>query len=133
TADASPRFSTAIVALNLLGPLHVARRANAQMQQQPDGGVIVNIGSVSGLRPSPGTAAYGAAKAGLVNLTATLAIEWAPKVRINCVTVGMVRTEQSHVHYGDAAAMERVAGTIPLGRFAEPEDIADVCLFLASP
>src|SRR5436190_9518139 len=70
-ADASPRFSTAIITLNLLAPMHVSQRANAVMQQQDSGGVIVNIGSVSGIRPSPGTAAYGAAKAGLINLTAT--------------------------------------------------------------
>ena len=56
-ATASPRFSTAIVTLNLLAPLFVAQRANAVMQGQDDGGSIVNIGSVSGLRPSPGTAA----------------------------------------------------------------------------
>src|SRR5436190_11337866 len=132
-ADASPRFSTAIITLNLLAPMHVSQRANAVMQQQDSGGVIVNIGSVSGIRPSPGTAAYGAAKAGLINLTATLAVEWAPKVRVNCVTVGLVRTEQADLHYGDAAAQARVAATVPLGRMAEPDDVAGVCLFLASP
>ena len=133
SATASPRFSTSIVALNLLGPLHVAQRANAVMQGQDDGGVIVNIGSVSGLRPTPGTAAYGAAKAGLLNLTQTLAMEWAPKVRVNCVTAGMIRTEQSHLFYGDEAGIERVAATVPLGRLGEPGDVGDACLFLASP
>jgi NAD(P)-dependent dehydrogenase (short-subunit alcohol dehydrogenase family) len=132
-ATASPRFSTSIVALNLLAPLHVAQAANAVMQEQDDGGAIVNIGSVSGLRPSPGTAAYGAAKAGLVNLTATLAVEWAPKVRVNCVSAGMVRTEQSDLHYGDESGVAAVAATVPLGRMAEPEDVAEACLFLASP
>jgi NAD(P)-dependent dehydrogenase (short-subunit alcohol dehydrogenase family) len=132
-ATASPRFSTSIVALNLLAPLHVAQAANAVMQEQEAGGAIVNIGSVSGLRPSPGTAAYGAAKAGLVNLTATLAVEWAPKVRVNCVSAGMVRTEQSDLHYGDESGVAAVAATVPLGRMAEPEDVAEACLFLASP
>jgi NAD(P)-dependent dehydrogenase (short-subunit alcohol dehydrogenase family) len=132
-ATASPRFSTSIVALNLLAPLHVAQAANTVMQQQDEGGAIVNIGSVSGLRPSPGTAAYGAAKAGLVNLTATLAVEWAPKVRVNCVSAGMVRTEQSDLHYGDESGVAAVAATVPLGRMAEPEDVAEACLFLASP
>ena len=78
-----PKFSTSIVALNLLAPLFVAQAANAVMQRQDDGGLIINIGSVSGMRPSPSTAAYGAAKAGLVNLTETLAVEWGPKVRVN--------------------------------------------------
>jgi NAD(P)-dependent dehydrogenase (short-subunit alcohol dehydrogenase family) len=132
-ATASPRFSESIIRLNLLGPLHVAQAANRVMQTQAEGGVIVNIGSVSGLRPSPGTAAYGAAKAGLVNLTATLAIEWAPKVRVNCVTGGLIATEQADLHYGDDAAMARVASTVPLARLGTPDDLAAACLFLASP
>jgi NAD(P)-dependent dehydrogenase (short-subunit alcohol dehydrogenase family) len=132
-ADASPRFSTSIVALNLLAPLFVAQRANAVMQEQTEGGTIINIGSVSGMRPTPNTAAYGAAKAGLINLTQTLAMEWAPKVRVNCVTGGLIRTEQSHLHYGSEAGVAAVAATIPMGRMAEPSDIGDVCLMLASP
>jgi NAD(P)-dependent dehydrogenase (short-subunit alcohol dehydrogenase family) len=95
--------------------------------------VIINIASVSGTRPSPGTAAYGAAKAGLLNLTQTLAVEWAPKVRVNAVTAGMIRTEQAQLHYGDAAGIAAIAATVPLGRLGEPEDVGDVCLFLASP
>jgi NAD(P)-dependent dehydrogenase (short-subunit alcohol dehydrogenase family) len=132
-ATASPRFSTAIVTLNLLAPLFCAQRANAVMQQQDDGGAIVNIASVSGTRPSPGTAAYGAAKAGLISLTQSLAVEWAPKVRVNAVTAGLIRTEQSHLHYGDEAGVARVAATVPLERMGEPADVADACLYLASP
>jgi NAD(P)-dependent dehydrogenase (short-subunit alcohol dehydrogenase family) len=132
-ATASPRFSEAILRLNLIAPLNFAQRANAVMQQQEDGGVIINIASVSGVRPSPGTAAYGAAKAGLLNLTQSLAVEWAPRVRVNAITAGMIRTEQSHLHYGDEAGIAAVARTVPLGRLGEPEDIGDVCLFLASP
>jgi NAD(P)-dependent dehydrogenase (short-subunit alcohol dehydrogenase family) len=88
---------------------------------------------VSGTRPSPGTAAYGAAKAGLLNLTQTLAVEWAPKVRVNAVTAGMLRTEQAHLHYGDEEGIARVAATVPLGRLGEPREVGNVCLFLASP
>jgi NAD(P)-dependent dehydrogenase (short-subunit alcohol dehydrogenase family) len=132
-ATASPRFSTGIITLNLIGPLYVAQRANAVMQEQPEGGSIINIGSVSGLRPSPGAAAYGAAKAGLVSLTQTLAMEWAPKVRVNCVTLGMVQTELAHLHYGDEEGVERVARTVPVGRLATPTDVGNLCLFLASP
>jgi len=133
TATASPRFSEAIIRLNLLAPLFVAQAAYGVMQDQDEGGSIVNIASVSGLRATPTSAAYGAAKAGLLNLTLTLAVEWAPKVRVNAVTVGMVRTELAHLHYGDEAAVAAVGATVPLGRLAEPVDVADACLFLASP
>ncbi|MGH9139138.1 MAG: SDR family oxidoreductase [Acidimicrobiales bacterium] len=132
-ATASPRFHEKIVALNLLAPFHVSQAANRVMQDQAGGGVIVNIGSVSGLRPSPGTAAYGAAKAGLANLTRTLAMEWAPKVRVNMVTPGLIRTDDAPLHYGDEAGVDRVAASVPLGRMGEPDDIADACLALASP
>jgi NAD(P)-dependent dehydrogenase (short-subunit alcohol dehydrogenase family) len=132
-ATASPRFTEAIVRLNLLAPLHVAQRANAVMQTQDDGGSIVNIGSLSGIRPSPGSAAYGAAKAGLANLTQTLAMEWAPKVRVNMVTGGYLLTEQAELFYGDEAGQSRVATTVPMQRFGTPRDIADACAFLASP
>jgi NAD(P)-dependent dehydrogenase (short-subunit alcohol dehydrogenase family) len=133
SATASPKFTTAIISLNLIAPLVFAQKANAVMQEQADGGVIINIASVSGLRPSPGTAAYGAAKAGLLNLTETLAVDYAPKVRVNAVTAGLVKTEQSHLFYGDEEGVKAVGATVPLGRMAEPSDIGDVCLFLASP
>jgi len=132
-ATASPRFSESIIRLNLLAPLNFAQAANRIMQQQDSGGVIINIASVSALRPSPGTAAYGAAKAGLINLTSSLAVEWAPKVRINAIAGGLIQTEQSHLHYGDEAGIAAIGATIPLGRMALPGDIGDVCLFLASP
>jgi NAD(P)-dependent dehydrogenase (short-subunit alcohol dehydrogenase family) len=103
------------------------------MQQQLEGGAIVMVGSVSGRRPSPGTAAYGAAKAGLASLTESLAVEWAPKVRVNGLAVGMVRTEQSELHYGDADGVARVGATVPLGRLAEPTEVGACALFLASP
>lgn len=132
-ATVSPRFSESIIRLNLIAPLNLCQAANAVMQQQASGGAIVNIASVSAVRPSPGTAAYGAAKAGLVNLATSLAVEWAPKVRINSIIAGLIRTEQAHLHYGDEEGIAAVGATIPLGRMAVPEDIGDACLFLASP
>jgi NAD(P)-dependent dehydrogenase (short-subunit alcohol dehydrogenase family) len=131
-ATVSPRFHEGVLRLNLFATLHMAQAANAQMQQQDSGGVIVCIGSISALRPSPGTAAYGAAKAAVLSLVSSLAVEWAPKVRVVAVSPGLVRTEQSALHYGDAAGLAAVGATIPAGRLAEPADIADACLFVAS-
>ncbi len=132
-ATASPRFSESIIQLNLIAALHFSQKANAVMQKQDGGGSIINIASVSAMRPSPGTAAYGAAKAGLLSLTQTLAVEWAPKVRINAVTAGMIQTELAHLHYGDEEGIAKVAATVPLGRLGTPRDVGDTCLYLASP
>jgi NAD(P)-dependent dehydrogenase (short-subunit alcohol dehydrogenase family) len=132
-ATASPRFSEKVLQLNLTAAIHCAQQANRVMQGQDSGGSIINIASVSGVRPSPGTAVYGAAKAGLINLTGTLAIEWAPKVRVNAISAGLIRTEQAHLHYGNEEGIGRVAETVPLKRLGTPEDVAGACLYFASP
>ncbi len=132
-ATASPRFHAKIIELNLTAPLHVAQAANAVMQSSGRGGSIIMISSVSGTRPSPGTAAYGAAKAGLTHLAVSLAMEWAPRVRVNTVVVGLVGTEESAGHYGGPEAMAAAAANVPTGRMATPEDVAGACLYLASP
>ncbi|GAA3396836.1 SDR family oxidoreductase [Cryptosporangium minutisporangium] len=121
----SPRFVEKIVALNLLAPFYVAQAANEVMQGQESGGSIVNIGSVSGIDPQPGTAAYSAAKAGLRTLTQALALEWGPAVRVNHITAGLIRTETTDY-------TEQTASLIPLGRLATPEDVANACTYLAS-
>ncbi|MGV0835552.1 SDR family oxidoreductase [Mycolicibacterium thermoresistibile] len=132
SAEASANFNRKIVELNLLGPLSVAQHANTHMQQQVHGGSIINIASVSGRRPTPGTAPYGAAKAGMESLTSTLAVEWAPKVRVNSVVVGMVETEQSELFYGDADSVAAISANVPLGRLATPADVGWATAFLAS-
>ncbi|TQF75141.1 SDR family oxidoreductase [Rhodococcus spelaei] len=132
-ADASPRFHSKIVELNLLAPLLISQVGNAVMQKQDGGGSIVMVSSVSGGRPSPGTAAYGAAKAGIDSLSTSLAVEWAPKVRVNSIVVGLVETEQSGLHYGGPEGVAAVGETVPLGRMARPEDIGNSAIFLASP
>ncbi len=132
-ATASPRFSEAIVRLNLLAPLHCSQSANRVMQGQEEGGSIINIASVSAIRPSPSTAVYGAAKAGLVSLGSSLAAEWGPKVRVNSIIAGLIRTEQVNLHYGDEKSIRAISDNLPLGRMGLPEDIGGACLFLASP
>ncbi|MDT5076738.1 MAG: hypothetical protein QOJ80_1375 [Mycobacterium sp.] len=131
-ADSSANFSAKILELNLLGPLSVSTHANAVMQTQPRGGSIINIASVSGRRPTPGTVAYGAAKAGMESISSTLAVEWAPKVRVNCVVVGMVETEKSELFYGDADSIAAISANVPLDRLAKPTDVGWAAAFLAS-
>lgn len=132
-AEASPRFSEAIVRLNLLAPLYLAQAAHPHMVRQGSG-AIVNIASVSAIRPSPGTAAYGAAKAGLINLTQSLAQEWGPQgIRVNAIIAGLMATETAEATYGDAEAQAAVGRSMPLQRMGTGEDIAGAVLWLASP
>jgi NAD(P)-dependent dehydrogenase (short-subunit alcohol dehydrogenase family) len=132
TADSSAKFNRKVIELNLIGALSVSRHANDKMQYQQHGGSIVNITSVSGRRPTPGTAAYGAAKAGLESLTQTLAVEWAPKVRVNALVVGMVETEKADLFYGAAESIAAISKNVPLGRLAKSNDIGWAAAFLAS-
>ncbi|MEL0140691.1 MAG: SDR family oxidoreductase, partial [Acidimicrobiaceae bacterium] len=129
----SPRFNEKIVALNLLAPMLFSQAVHDIMQAQDDGGVIVNIASVSGTRANPKGVAYGAAKAGLINMTETLAHEWGPKIRVIAPVVGMIVTEDAHLFYGDQAGIDAVGAKLPLGRMGEPADVADVVLFCVSP
>ncbi|MFE7932875.1 SDR family oxidoreductase [Streptomyces sp. NPDC057456] len=129
-AHADARRHARVIELNLLAPLTVSLAAYDHLKHA--NGSIVMIGSVSGSRPSPGSAAYGAAKAGLENLARSMAVEWAPEVRVNTLVVGMVRTELTHLHYGGGDGVEAVARTVPLGRLALPADVGAATVFLAS-
>ncbi|MBN8848095.1 MULTISPECIES: SDR family oxidoreductase [unclassified Sphingomonas] len=132
-ATASPRFVDAILKLNLVAPLYMAQAAHPHMAAA-GGGSIVNIASVSGVRPSPGTAIYGAAKAGLLNLTQSLAQEWgAANIRVNAIIAGLMHTENAEATYGDAAAQAAVGRSMPLGRMGNGDDIAGAVLYLCSP
>ncbi len=130
--SASNRFHQAIIDLNLTAPLNVSQRFAKIMMKQKTVSNIINISSVTANRPTPGSAAYGAAKGGLVNLTKTLAIEWAPKIKVNSIVVGYIETENSLVHYGSKKEMNKIAKTIPMKRMGKPSDIANACLFFAS-
>ncbi|MES4888558.1 SDR family oxidoreductase [Streptomyces sp. NPDC096012] len=129
-ADAGAERHAKVVELNLIAPLTASLAAYEHLRRGR--GSIVMVGSVSGGRPSPGSAAYGAAKAGLANLAASMAVEWAPEVRVNTLVAGMVRTELAHLHYGGPDGLAAVAGTVPLGRLATPADVGAAAVFLAS-
>lgn len=128
--EGGPQRHARVLELNLLAPMTASLAAYPLLREAH--GSVLMIGSVSGSRPSPGTAAYGAAKAGLENLARSMAVEWAPEVRVNSLVLGMVRTELSHLHYGDEAGIAAVGATVPLGRLAEPSDVGDAAVFLAS-
>jgi NAD(P)-dependent dehydrogenase (short-subunit alcohol dehydrogenase family) len=131
-ATASPRFIDALVKLNMLAPLYMAQSAYPHMAKAGSGS-IVNIASVSGARPSPGTAVYGASKAGLLNLTQSLAQEWGKAgIRVNAIIAGLMTTENAEVTYGDAAAQAKVGASMPLGRMGTGDDIAGAVLWLCS-
>ncbi|MER5444295.1 SDR family oxidoreductase [Streptomyces sp. NPDC002766] len=119
-----------VIELNLVAPLTASLAAYGHLRRSR--GSVVMIGSVSGGRPSPGSAAYGAAKAGLESLARSMAVEFAPEVRVNTLVVGMVRTELSHLHYGGEEGVEAVSRTVPLGRLATPADVGAAAVFLAS-
>lgn len=133
-ADAPAKLTESIIRLNLIAPLVFAQQAFHALRKNPNGGSIINIASISGVRPSPGTAAYGAAKAGLINVTRSLAQEWAAdKVRVNAIIAGMIKTEASHEHYAGEKGIALIENALPMGRMAVPADMANACLFLAAP
>jgi len=133
SATVSPRFNEKIVGLNLLAPLMFSQAVHDTMQAQTDGGVIINIASVSGQRANPKGVAYGAAKAGLINMTATLAHEWGPKIRVLAPVVGMIVTDDAHLCYGDQEGIDAVGRLLPMKRMGDPADVADIVLFCVSP
>lgn len=131
--SADPAVIEKIIQLNLTAAFFTSQAVYGPMSHG-GGGSIINIASVSAVRSSPFSAAYGAAKAGLVNLSESLAMEWGPRgIRVNSLIVGLVSTPNSIEHYGGEAGLARIGAMLPLGRMGEPADVADVCVFLASP
>ncbi len=128
-ASALPKLTEAIIRLNLLAPLLVSQKSWPALKQHR--GSIINIASVSALRASPGSMAYGAAKAGLLSATLSLAQEWAPEVRVNAIIAGLIKTEAAQAHYGGAAGIAALEARLPARRMGMPDDIAQACLYLA--
>ncbi|SFU53121.1 3-oxoacyl-[acyl-carrier protein] reductase [Methylobacterium sp. 174MFSha1.1] len=121
-------FWQTILATNLIGPFRCAHAAAPALRRAK--GAIVNTASVAGLGQRGSSLAYSASKAGLVNLTRSLARALAPEVRVNAVAPGLVETPWTEQWSAERKA-ESVARTL-LGRMARPEDIAQAMLFLAA-
>ena len=120
-----------LIDVNLGGTFN-ATRAVVPHMLAAGGGAIVNNASLSGLLPTRNEAAYSAAKAGVIALTKSGALEYGPAVRVNCVAPGHVRTPMTAVWDQIPDAFAPIADAIPLGRIGEPEEVAEVILFLAS-
>jgi NAD(P)-dependent dehydrogenase (short-subunit alcohol dehydrogenase family) len=119
-----------VLALNLRSVFVGCRAAMAHL---PQGGSIVNVASIAGFTASPGLAAYGAAKAGVISLTRTLAVEAAPHgVRVNCLAPGWVRTELTRRMWSDPETSRALVAQVPMGRWADVEELAGPLLLLAS-
>lgn len=128
--DLSPNAWSAIMRLNFDSTM-LFSQAVAPAMRAAGKGAIVNMASVTGVTASPRSAHYGAAKAAIISLTRSLAVEWAPAIRVNAVAPGFVRTEGTDRLVTDADR-ERFATNAPLGRLAVAQDVAKVVLFLAS-
>ena len=115
--------------VNQLGPLLWARAVWRQRMAE-HGGSIINVASVGGMSPGPVIGAYNISKAALIHLTRQLAMEFAPKVRVNAVAPSVVRTRLAAALW--QGIEEQVSAAHPLGRIGEPEDVAAAILFLAS-
>ena len=120
-----------LIDVNLTGTFN-GMRAAVPLMLEGGGGAIVNNASVSGLTPTRNEAAYSAAKAGVISLTKSGALEYGPAVRVNCVAPGHVRTPLTAVWEQMPDAFEPIAAAIPLGRIGEADEVAEAILFLAS-
>jgi len=128
--DITPEQWRRMIEVNLNGMFFVAQQA-ARRMLAGDGGVIVNMGSTNGIMGYPLCAHYNASKAGVIELTRSMALELAPKVRVNCVCPGYIHTPMQEAEY--TPEMEReFAKRVPLKRVGRPEEVAALFAFLAS-
>jgi len=128
--EITPEEWERVLAVNLNGVFHVAQTA-ARYMMQHSGGVILNMASTNGMVGHPFYADYNATKAGVIELTRSMALELAPKIRVNAVAPGYVLTPMQRAEYTDAM-LDAVNRKIPLGRHAQPEEVAALFAFLAS-
>ena len=132
-ADVSLDDWNAVLAVNLTGYLLCARAFGAGMRAAGEGS-IVNVASISGLFPQSASGAYSASKAGVLQMSRQLAVEWGPQgVRSNAICPGMIRTALSAKFYEEPGFEAKRAAVTASRRIGEPQDIADVAIFLASP
>ncbi|MFF1294294.1 MULTISPECIES: SDR family oxidoreductase [unclassified Streptomyces] len=128
-ADLDLNVARKVFETNVISALGFAQKT-WHAWQKDNGGAIVNIASVAGVAPSPFIAAYGVSKAAMINLTAQLAHEFAPKVRVNAIAPAVVKTKFAQALYEGREA--EAAASYPLGRLGVPADIGGAAAFLTS-
>jgi NAD(P)-dependent dehydrogenase (short-subunit alcohol dehydrogenase family) len=119
--------------VNLKGVLRGCKAVAPQMEKQ-GGGKIINMASVGGFRPGPGLGLYGISKAGVIMLTEILAVELGPaNIQVNAIAPGIIKTRFSRVLWQTPEVAEQALSSLPSRRFGEPEEVAGLALYLASP
>jgi NAD(P)-dependent dehydrogenase (short-subunit alcohol dehydrogenase family) len=123
---------TKVMRLNVESAVHVLQAAAPHLLERRTGSVI-NVASVAGLSATPAMAQYGASKAALISLTRTLAVEWASTgVRVNALCPGWTATDLNRTLWENEEVFAGLTATIPMGRWAKPEEMAGPAVFLAS-
>ncbi len=128
--ELSPEEWRQVIDVNLNGAFYVAQQA-ARRMLTGGGGIILNMGSTNGLIGYPYYADYNASKAGVIELTRSMALELAPRVRVNAVCPGFILTPMQAAEY-TPEMQRRFAAKVPLNRLGRPEDVASLFAFLAS-
>jgi meso-butanediol dehydrogenase/(S,S)-butanediol dehydrogenase/diacetyl reductase len=128
--DITPEEWRRVIRTNLDGVFFAAREA-ARLMTKGGGGVILNMGSTNGIAGSHHYADYNASKAGVIELTRSMALELAPRIRVNCVCPGFILTPMQEAEY-TPSMLAAFAAKIPLARLGRPEDVAALFAFLAS-
>ena len=122
-----------ILDTNVTSIFRVCKAIAPHMEAQ-GGGKIINIASITGLRPSPGMGVYSVSKAAILTLTQVLAVELGrANIQVNAIAPGVIKTRFSEVLWQTSQIAEPILSRTPLGRFGEPEDVAGLALYLASP
>lgn len=127
--DVEAEASRKIFEVNVISALEWVKLVHAAWMKE-NGGAIVNVASIAGLRPAPGIAMYGVSKAAVIHLTEELAFELGPDIRVNAVAPAVVKTKFAEALY--EGREEKVSQAYPLKRLGEPDDIGSVVAFLAS-
>lgn len=128
----APEEVARLVDVNLIGAYSSLRAAVPRLLAA-GGGAIVNNASVSALQPTRGEAPYAAAKAGVVALTKSAALEYGPRIRVNCVSPGLIRTPLSEGLFAVPGVLDPLLEALPLGRAGTAEEVAEAVVFLCSP